>query len=159
MKQKPTGRTSSSEKINRDIKRNTRKQTSAEEKIRIVLDGVRGEASIAELCRREGIAQSLYYKWSRTLCRPVRSAWPGTLFARPTRVTSRRFGVKPEISRKLSPSKRWNCGCSKKQARGWGRAAMRYSTSEKLEIIRLVERSHLPVKQTLAMLGIARTTF
>ena len=49
MKQRPTGRTSSSEKIIRDIKRNTRKQTSAEEKIRIVLDGVRGEASIAEL--------------------------------------------------------------------------------------------------------------
>ena len=60
MKQRPTGRTSSSEKIIRDIKRNTRKQTSAEENIRIVLDGVRGEASIAELCRREGIAQSLY---------------------------------------------------------------------------------------------------
>ena len=49
MKQKPTGRTSSSEKIIRDIKRNTRKHYSAEEKIRIVLDGVRGEASIAEL--------------------------------------------------------------------------------------------------------------
>ena len=62
MKQRPTGRTSSSEKIIRDIKRNTRKHYSAEEKIRIVLDGVRGEASIAELCRREGIAQSLYYK-------------------------------------------------------------------------------------------------
>ena len=65
MKQRPTGRTSSSEKIIRDIKRNTRKHYSAEEKIRIVLDGVRGEASIAELCRREGIAQSLYYKWSK----------------------------------------------------------------------------------------------
>ena len=64
MKQRPTGRTSSSEKIIRDIKRNTRNY-SAEEKIRIVLDGVRGEASIAELCRREGIAQSLYYKWSK----------------------------------------------------------------------------------------------
>ena len=65
LKQKPTGRTSSSEKIIRDIKRNTRKQTSAEENLRIVVDGVRGEASIAELCRREGIAQSLYYKWSK----------------------------------------------------------------------------------------------
>ena len=57
MKQRPTGRPSS-EKIIRDIKRNTRKQYSAEEKIRIVLDGVRGEDSIAQLCRREGIAQS-----------------------------------------------------------------------------------------------------
>ena len=64
MKQRPTGRPSS-EKIIRDVKRNTRKQYSAEEKIRIVLDGVRGEDSIAQRCRREGIAQSLYYKWSR----------------------------------------------------------------------------------------------
>ena len=59
MSQKPTGRTSTSEQIIRDIKRKTRKQYSAEEKIRIVLDGLRGEDSIAELCRREGIAQSL----------------------------------------------------------------------------------------------------
>ena len=53
MKQRPTGRQSSSEKIIRDIKRRTRKQYNAEEKIRIVLDGLRGEDSIAELCRRE----------------------------------------------------------------------------------------------------------
>ncbi|MBT3929091.1 MAG: transposase, partial [Rhodospirillaceae bacterium] len=48
----------------KDIRRATRKQYSAEEKIRIVLDGLRGEETIAELCRREGIAQSIYYKWS-----------------------------------------------------------------------------------------------
>ena len=65
MQQRPTGRPSSSEKIIRDIKRKTRKQYSAEEKIRIVLDGWRGEDSIAELCRRAGIAQSLYYQWSK----------------------------------------------------------------------------------------------
>ena len=65
MRQKPTGRGSSSEQIIKDIKRKTRKQYGAEEKIRIVLDGLRGEDSIAELCRREGIAQSLYYKWSK----------------------------------------------------------------------------------------------
>ena len=47
------------------IRRATRKQYSAEEKIRIVLDGLRGEYSIAELCRREGIAESLYYAWSK----------------------------------------------------------------------------------------------
>ena len=56
---------SSSERLVRDIRRATRKQYSAEEKIRIVLDGLRGEASIAELCRREGIAESLYYSWSK----------------------------------------------------------------------------------------------
>ena len=49
----------------RDIRRATRKQHSAEEKIRIVLDGLRGEDSIAALCRREGIAESLYYAWSK----------------------------------------------------------------------------------------------
>ena len=52
------------EKIVKDIKRE-RKQYSSEEKIRIVLDGLRGEDSIAELCRREGISQGVYYKWSK----------------------------------------------------------------------------------------------
>ncbi len=65
MRQKPAGRLSSSENIIKDIKRKTRKQYGAEEKIRIVLDGLRGEDSIAELCRREGIAQGLSYKWSK----------------------------------------------------------------------------------------------
>ena len=49
----------------RDIRRKTRKQYSAEEKIRIVLEGLRGEESISALCRREGIAESLYYSWSK----------------------------------------------------------------------------------------------
>ena len=53
------------EKVVKDIRRATRKQYSAEEKIRIVLEGLRGEDSIAELCRREGIAQNLYYRWSK----------------------------------------------------------------------------------------------
>ena len=51
--------------IVKDIRRATRKHHSAEEKIRIVLEGLRGEYSIAELCRREGIAESLYYSWSK----------------------------------------------------------------------------------------------
>ena len=54
-----------SEKLVKDIRRATRKQYSAEEKIRVVLDGLRGEYSIAELCRREGIAENLYYSWSK----------------------------------------------------------------------------------------------
>lgn len=54
-----------SERLVRDIRRATRKQYSAEEKIRIVLEGLRGEVTIAELCRREGIAESLYYSWSK----------------------------------------------------------------------------------------------
>ena len=53
------------DKLVRSIKRKTRKQYSTEEKIRIVLAGLRGEESIAALCRREGIAESLYYSWSK----------------------------------------------------------------------------------------------
>ncbi len=53
------------ERVVKDIRRKTRRLHSAEEKIRIVLEGLRGEDSIAELCRREGIATSLYYSWSK----------------------------------------------------------------------------------------------
>ena len=53
------------EQVMKDIRRATRRHFSAEDKIRIVLDGLRGEYSIAELCRKEGIAQSLYYTWSK----------------------------------------------------------------------------------------------
>ena len=69
MRQKSGTRESSSERLVRNIRRVTRKQYSPEEKIGIVLDGLRGEFSIAELCRREGIAKSLYYSWSK------RSSW------------------------------------------------------------------------------------
>ena len=53
------------EKRVRDIRRATRRQYSAEEKMRIVVAGLRGEDSIAELCRKEGINQNLYYRWSK----------------------------------------------------------------------------------------------
>lgn len=65
MRHTRTSKQSAGERIVKEIKRKTRKQYSAEEKIRIVLDGLRGEESIAELCRQEGIAQGLYYKWSK----------------------------------------------------------------------------------------------
>ena len=56
---------SNTEKHVNDIRRKTRRKFSSEEKIRIVLDGLRGEYSIAELCRREGINHNLYYRWSK----------------------------------------------------------------------------------------------
>ena len=65
MRQKRAAGTGGGEKMIRDIRRATRRQYSAEEKIRIVLDGLRGEDSIAELCRRERINQNLYYRWSK----------------------------------------------------------------------------------------------
>jgi transposase len=65
MRQKSGRLESLSERVVKDIRRATRRHHSAEEKIRIVLDGLRGEHSIAEICRREGIAESLYYSWSK----------------------------------------------------------------------------------------------
>jgi transposase len=55
----------SPESVVREIKRRTRKRYNAEEKIRIVLEGLKGEVSIAEICRREGINPNIYYKWSK----------------------------------------------------------------------------------------------
>ena len=75
------------DKLVRVIKRKTRKHYSAREKIRIVLAGLRGEESIAALCRREGIAESLYYTCRRNFWKPARSALPGT---RPDRRRPRR---------------------------------------------------------------------
>ena len=65
MRQKSVSTAGTPEKLVRDIRRATRKQYSAEEKIRIVLEGLRGEENISELCRREGIAASMYYGWSK----------------------------------------------------------------------------------------------
>src|SRR5467141_1559749 len=65
MRQKSGTEKRPAEAVIKDIRRATRKHYGAEDKIRIVLDGLRGEESIAALCRREGIAESLYYNWSK----------------------------------------------------------------------------------------------
>ena len=65
MRQESIRKKDPAEKAIRDIRRKTRRRHSTEEKIRIVIEGLRGEESIAALCRREGIAKSLYYSWSK----------------------------------------------------------------------------------------------
>jgi transposase len=87
-------KTTPGERIVKDIKRKTRKQYSAEEKIRIVLDGQRGEESIAELCRIERIAQGLYYKWSKDLWKLGRSGSPEISPAKPTPLKSKGSALK-----------------------------------------------------------------
>ena len=61
------GKGASTEQVVREIHRRTRRRFSAEEKVRIVLEGLRGEESVAELCRREGLAPNLYYRWSKEI--------------------------------------------------------------------------------------------
>src|SRR5215467_11287946 len=67
------------EHVLREIRGSTRRQFSAEEKIRIVLSGLRDEDSIAELCRREGIVQDLHYRWSKEFLEAGEKRWPVTL--------------------------------------------------------------------------------
>ena len=71
------GKKASAEETIRTIRRKTKRRYSAEEKIRIVLEGLRGEDTIAALCRREGIAQSLYYKWSKDFLEAGKSRLAG----------------------------------------------------------------------------------
>ena len=68
---------STAEATVRNIRRKTRKQYNVEDKIRIVVEGLRGEQTIAELCRREGISQSLYYKWSKEFLEAGKSRLAG----------------------------------------------------------------------------------
>ena len=65
MRSKIEAQSEEAEKAVRDIRRATRRHFSAEDKVRIVIAGLRGEDSVAELCRKEGINQNLYYRWSK----------------------------------------------------------------------------------------------
>ena len=80
----------SAESTVRRIRRNTRKKYSAEEKIRIVIEGLKGEMTIAELCRKEGISQSLYYKWSKEFLEAGKQRLSGTPRAKQTVQKSKR---------------------------------------------------------------------
>jgi transposase len=73
MTKKPITSKDAADKVVKNIRRKTRQTYSSEEKIRIVLAGLRGEESIAVLCRREGIAESLYYSWSKEFLEGVES--------------------------------------------------------------------------------------
>ena len=102
------------ERTVRDIRRKTRKQYSAEEKIRIVLSGLRVEDSIAELCRREGIAESLYYSWSKEFLEAGKKRFRAIPHARRPRVRSKSCATRCATSRRRLPNRCWRTGCSKK---------------------------------------------
>ena len=122
--------------------------------------GLRGEDSIAELCRREGIVQNLYYRWSKEFLEAGKKRLAGDTARAAT--SDEVKDLRREASRAEGGRGRTHPGepsAQKKRDGGWGGRRMRYPASEKLEIIRLVEQSHLPVKRTLEKLGIPRATF
>src|SRR5258707_359260 len=136
----------SAEKTVRDIRRATRRHHSAEEKIRIVLEGLRGEDSIAELVRKEGINQNLYYRWSKEFLEAGKKRLAGD---------TAREATSDEVKELKAEARQ----PQKKRSRGWGGRFMRYSASEKFEIIELVEQSSLSIRRTWAQMGIPRSTF
>ena len=103
MRQKPGTHKPSAENVVKEIRRRTRKHHSAEEKIRIVLEGLRGEESIAELCRCEGIAPSVYYVWSKEFLEAGKRRLAGDTVRQATRPEVRSFARRPRRSRRCSP--------------------------------------------------------
>ena len=102
------------ERAVRDIRRKTRKQYSAEEKIRIVVSGLRGEESIAALCRHEGIAEGPYYSWSKEFLEAGKKRLAGDT----GRQATSRLKFRQEM-RGWSPNFRWRTGFSKKSYCRW----------------------------------------
>jgi transposase len=94
MRQKSVPTKEPADQVIKDIRRATRRHFSAEDKIRIVLEGLRGEASIAELCRREGIVQNLYYRWSKEFLEAGKKRLAGDTERAATRTKSRSYGVR-----------------------------------------------------------------
>ena len=108
MRQKSTTPTSPSERLVKNIRRATRKHYSAEEKIRIVLDGLRGESSIAELCRRERIAEGLYYSWSKEFLEAGKRRLAGDT-ARAATSSEVTDDLRREARARSLPNRRWSC--------------------------------------------------
>jgi RNA-directed DNA polymerase len=159
MKQKSGPRKPPAEQVLKDIRRQTRRQYSAEEKIRIVLEGLRGEENISELCRREGIAASMYYGWSKEFLEAGKRRLAGDTARAATSGEVKDLRQEAAALKEAVADLTLRTACSKKFERGWGGRGMRYPASEKAEIIALVEQSHLPARRTLEKLGIPRATF
>ena len=103
-----TKKKDSTEKAIRDIRRATRRRYSAEEKIRIVLEGLRGESSIAALCRKEGINQNPYYRWSNEFLEAGKKRVTGD-----TAREANSDEVKELRSEAAQPRKPWPKRCSR----------------------------------------------
>jgi putative transposase len=160
MRQKSGPEKQPAEDAIRDIRRATRRHFSAEEKIRVVLEGLRGEESIAELSRREGIASSMYYGWSKEFLEAGKRRLAGDTARAATsdevKDLRREAQALKEVVADLTLENRL---LKKSMIADGGDEAMRYSASDKTEIIRLVEQSTLPARRTLEKLGIPRSSF
>ncbi len=124
-----------------------------------MLDGLKGEDSIAELCRREGIAQSLYYSWPKEFLEAGKKRLAGDTARAATSTEVKDLRRESRDLKEVVAEQALELRLLKKHDRGWGKRRMRYSASEKLEIIRLGEGSHLPAKRRRDKLRAPKTTF
>src|SRR5262245_3674286 len=147
----------SAEKTVRDIRRATRRHHSAEEKSRIVLEGLRGEDSIAELCRKEGINQNLYYRWSKEFLEAGKKRLAGDTAREATSDEVKELKAEARQLKETLAEVLSKTACSKKAFSGMGRTLH--------EVFRIREvRDHrtggtVVALRTLAPIGIPRSTF
>jgi transposase-like protein len=149
----------STEKTVRDIRRATRRKYSAEEKIRIVIEGLCGEDSIAELCRREGINSIVYYRWFKEFMEASKNRLAGDIVREATLMSPRIPRRKRCHERSPGRTGDGKPPAQKKRDHGWGGRYTRHSATVKVEIIRLVKESSLPIRQALLQLDIGKSTF
>ena len=114
MKQKSGPGKAPAEQVLKDIRRQTRRQYSAEEKIRIVLEGLRGEENISDLCRREGIAASIYYGLSKEFLEAGKRRLSGHTARAATSSDVKDLRRRPPRLRRSWPISPWRTACSKK---------------------------------------------
>jgi putative transposase len=159
MRHTPEGHADAADRTVKNIRRKTCKRYSSEDKIRIVLAGLRGADTIAELCRQEGIAQSQYYSWSKEFMEAGKKRLAGDTAREANTGEVQNLRREARDLKGVVAKQTLELRLLKKHDRGLGGHRMRYPASEKLEIIRLVEQSHLPTKRTIDRLGIPRATF
>ena len=110
----------SAEKTVRDIRRATRRHYSAEDKIRIVLEGLRGEDSIAELCRREGINSNVYYRWSKEFLEAGKKRLSGDTAREATSEEVKELPVESAALKEALAAQVMENRLLKKRTGGWG---------------------------------------
>ena len=158
MRQKSEPEKQPAEDAIRDIRRATRRHFSAEEKIRVVLEGLRGEESIAELCRREGIASSMYYGWSKEFLEAGKRRLAGDTARAATSDEVKDLRREAQALKEVVADLTLENRLLKKSMIADGGAGMIFRIRQDRDHP-LVEQSHLPARRTLDKLGIPRSSF
>lgn len=135
MKPKSSSAKKPAKQVVKDIRRARRRHFLAEDKMRIVLERLRGDNSIAELCRKEGVTQSLYYTWSKEFMEAGKRRLAGDTTPAATTDEVKDLHREASALKEFVADLTLETACSKKHDRGWWRRRIRYPGTEKLEII------------------------